>query len=87
MNEYDTQMKKYSGIIGDREVRLVPVDYSTWAVDVRIETGKRKGEYVEGYLYYDYEPALKDYNKLIEHYDIQNRTTPNRQACDHLPEG
>lgn len=74
MNENKTKTEKYSGVIGDREVRLVPVD-GEWAVDVRIETGEREGEYVEGYLYDDYEPALKDYNKLIKHYDIQHRLT------------
>ena len=31
--------EKYSGILRDREVRLVPVD-NEWAVDVCIETGE-----------------------------------------------
>ena len=64
--------EKYSGIIRDREVRLVPVD-NQWAVDVRIEEGEREGEYVEGYIYDDYKDALKDYNQMIN--DIQHRLT------------
>ena len=64
--------EKYSGIIRDREVRLVAVRADQWAVDVRIEEGEREGEYVEGYIYDDYKCAFKHYNQMIN--DIQHRT-------------
>jgi len=67
MNEEE----RYSGIIRDREVRLVPVD-NQWAVDVRIETGEREGEYVEGYIHDDHASALKDYNQVINRIENGN---------------
>jgi len=65
----NNEEERYSGILRDREVRLVPVDRQ-WAVDVRIETGEREGEYVEGYIYDDYTLAFKHYNQMIN--DIQH---------------
>ena len=47
----------YSGVIKGLEVRLVAVE-GEWAVDIRIEEGEREGEYVDGFLFEDYEKAL-----------------------------
>lgn len=62
----------YSGVINGFEVRLVPVD-GEWAVDIRIEEGEREGEYVDGFLFEDYENAFQFYNQKIN--EIQNRLT------------
>ena len=54
----------YSGVIKGLEVRLVAVE-GEWAVDIRIEEGEREGEYVDGFLFEDYESALQFYNEKI----------------------
>lgn len=64
----------YSGVIKGLEVRLVPVD-GEWAVDIRIEEGEREGEYVDGFLFEDYENAFQFYNQKI--HEIKNRLTSN----------